>query len=101
MVIGGSDPRYYEGNFTYVPVTKKGYWQFAMDGMTVGEVIINFCKHLESLLTFQDLTLCKGGCQAIADTGTSLLVGPTKEVNALNLKLGGTPIPGGEYMIGK
>ncbi len=33
---------------------------------------------------------------SIADTGTSLLVGPQSEIANLNAKLGATPIPGGE-----
>lgn len=27
IVFGGVDPKHYKGKHTYVPVTKKGYWQ--------------------------------------------------------------------------
>ena len=48
-------------------VSQKGYWQFKLDGIKLNNVDV-----------------CKGGCNAIADTGTSLLVGPTEEVALIN-----------------
>lgn len=31
LIFGGVDPDKYRGNFTYVPVSVKGYWQFGME----------------------------------------------------------------------
>ncbi|XP_008413834.1 napsin-A [Poecilia reticulata] len=83
LMLGGTDPQYYTGALHYVNVTRKAYWQIDMNRVDVGN----------------QLTLCKGGCQAIVDTGTSLLVGPAAEVRALNKAIGALPLLMGEYMI--
>jgi len=83
LLFGAADSAHYSGNFTWTPVTQKGYWQFKMDKVEVkGEPMF-----------------CQDGCQAIADTGTSLIAGPTPEIEKLNNMIGATPIIGGEYTI--
>jgi len=44
---------------------------------------------------------CNGGCVGIVDTGSSLLVGPPVETNAINKAIGGTElVPGtGQYFV--
>ena len=62
LVFGGVDSKHYKGSHTYVPVTRKGYWQFDM-----GDLLIDG----------HSTGYCAGGCAAIVDSGTSLLAGPT------------------------
>ncbi|KAK2894081.1 napsin-A [Channa argus] len=83
LILGGTDPQYYSGDLYYVNVTRKAYWQITMKGVGVGD----------------QLTLCKAGCQAIVDTGTSLIVGPREEVRALQKAIGALPLLMGEYII--
>ncbi|KAK6124503.1 hypothetical protein DH2020_041756 [Rehmannia glutinosa] len=73
LVFGGVDPNHYKGKHTYVPVSQKGYWQFEM-----GDVLIDG----------KESGYCSGGCSAIADSGTSLLAGPTTVVTMINHAIG-------------
>ncbi|KYN18391.1 Lysosomal aspartic protease [Trachymyrmex cornetzi] len=70
LILGGSDPALYDGELTYVNVTHKGYWQFAMDKVQM-----------------ENKTLCATGCQAIADTGFSQLAGPPTEISIINTRI--------------
>eukprot|EP00117_Sycon_ciliatum_P031053 scpid62668/ scgid24363/ Cathepsin E-A len=80
LVFGGVDPRHYTGKIYYVAVYDDAFWTFNILSMTVPVSVNN--------VQLGALDLCPGGCQAIADTGTSLIVGPQKAVDKLNVALG-------------
>ncbi|CAM0879731.1 unnamed protein product [Alopecurus aequalis] len=73
LVFGGADQKHYKGEHTYVPVTRKGYWQFEMGDLLIDGESTGFCA---------------GGCAAIVDSGTSLLAGPTTIVAQVNHAIG-------------
>ncbi|CAG9863992.1 unnamed protein product [Phyllotreta striolata] len=73
LTIGGADPQYYKGEFTYIPVTRQAYWQVQMDKINIGSS-----------------AFCADSCDAIVDTGTSLLVGPSDEIDGINEAIGAT-----------
>ncbi|KAK3039662.1 hypothetical protein RJ639_027003, partial [Escallonia herrerae] len=77
LVFGGVDPNHYKGKHTYVPVTQKGYWQFNM-----GDVVIDG----------KPSGYCSSGCAAIADSGTSLLAGPTPVITMINHAIGASGV---------
>ncbi|XP_051146621.1 cyprosin-like [Andrographis paniculata] len=73
IVFGGVDPNHFKGEHSYVPVTKKGYWQFEMGDFLIGNKTTGFCD---------------GGCAAIVDSGTSLLAGPSTVIAQVNHAIG-------------
>lgn len=79
LLFGGIDKERYNGSIEYIALTSKTYWEFSMDDVKLGN---------------NSLSLCNGGCKVIADTGTSLIAGPTQQIEALNSKLGAITIHG-------
>jgi cathepsin D len=73
LTLGSIDTTRFTGTPAYAPLTAETYWQFKVDSFALGGDNLNWCTN---------------GCQAICDSGTSLIVGPSKEINALNKKLG-------------
>jgi pepsin A len=73
---GGLDSRYYSGAFSEVPVMSQNYWTLGLNSVSING---------------KDATSCSGSwgfCSCIIDTGTSLMVGPTSDVNNLISMIG-------------
>ncbi|XP_074833421.1 cathepsin E [Carettochelys insculpta] len=82
ILFGGFDPSHFSGTLNWVPVTKQGYWQIQLDNIQVGGTV----------------AFCAEGCQAIVDTGTSLITGPSKEIKEMQNYIGAVPMDG-EYAV--
>ncbi|XP_053943773.1 cathepsin E isoform X3 [Cuculus canorus] len=78
LLFGGFDPSHFTGTLNWVPVTQQGYWQIQVDNILLGGTV----------------TFCENGCQAIVDTGTSLITGPQKEIKELQNYIGAIPVDG-------
>lgn len=74
LMLGGTDPQYYSGSFTYVPLTNETYWEYKMDDVLGTKELL---KILRGKVGGKSQGWCKGGCRAIADSGTSLIAGPS------------------------
>jgi len=78
LTLGGTDASHYTGAINYVPLAGEDYWRFTMADLQVNGKSMGFCG--------------SAGCPAIADTGTSLLAGPTKMVTQINAMLNATGV---------
>ncbi|MXQ90771.1 hypothetical protein E5288_WYG016016 [Bos mutus] len=64
LMLGGVDHAYHKGDLKWVPVTQAHLWQIAVDRISINKMVV----------------ACSGGCQAIVDSGSSVLAGPTQVV---------------------
>jgi len=75
IMFGGADPSMYQGDFTYLPLITSNVfpqeWLIKADRIFVGSE-----------------WFCEGGFEAVVDTGTSAVVGPHYEVEAIHKAIG-------------
>nr|CAI9705249.1 unnamed protein product [Rangifer tarandus platyrhynchus] len=82
VMFGGVDHRYYKGELNWVPLTQAGDWRIHMDRISMKRKVI----------------ACSGGCEALLDTGTSLIIGPRRLVNNIQKLIGATPRASEHYV---
>ncbi|KAB0357739.1 hypothetical protein FD754_001895 [Muntiacus muntjak] len=83
VMFGGVDNSYFHGDLNWIPVIEPCYWQIIMDRVSMNGKVI----------------ACYGRCQAIVDTGSSLLLGPTDVVSSIQRHINPNPIGDSEQMM--
>lgn len=71
LVLGGVNEKYYTGSFKYYNLKMANYWAIELDD-----------------IVFNGTSYKVGNLLGIVDTGTSVLVGPTKVVNEMTKAFG-------------
>merc|ERR1711862_277698 len=81
LTLGSVNSAHYSGDFSYVPLLDKSYWEITLDSLALdGKKIGSTAK-------------------AIVDSGTSLMAGPTADVKAVADALSLGSILGKEYTV--
>ncbi|XP_069495853.1 pepsin A-like [Ambystoma mexicanum] len=83
VIFGGYETSYYSGAMNWIPLSSQGYWQITVDSVTMNGNVI----------------ACNGGCQAIVDTGTSLIAGSSSGVANIQNAVGAYQDSNGEYVV--
>nr|XP_021394513.1 renin [Lonchura striata domestica] len=83
IILGGSDPAHYTGDFHYLNVSRSGFWQIRMKGVSVGA----------------ETLFCREGCSVAVDTGASYITGPAGPVSVLMKAIGASEVAEGEYVV--
>ncbi|XP_070320743.1 pregnancy-associated glycoprotein 1-like [Odocoileus virginianus] len=75
VMFGGVDKSYYQGTLNWVPLIQARTW----------------CVHMDRISMEGQTVACYGGCEALMDTGASLIQGPGNLVNNTLRLIGATP----------
>ncbi|XP_053560681.1 gastricsin-like [Bombina bombina] len=84
VIFGGVDSSLYSGQIYWAPVTQELYWQIAIDAFSINGQATGWCSQ---------------GCQAMVDTGTSLLTVPQQYMGTFLQYLGAQQGQNGEFLV--
>ncbi|PHH91159.1 hypothetical protein CDD83_1493 [Cordyceps sp. RAO-2017] len=81
-IFGGIDKAHFQGDLTWIPLRRKGYWEVDLGSISLGEDELQFDK-----------------AGAVLDTGTSLNVLPTNIAEMMNAQIGAKKSWNGQYTV--
>jgi len=79
--IGSIDQSKFSGQLQYTNVVRRGYWQVAMPSLTINGQAITTVN------------------TAIVDSGTSVIIGPSSDIEKIAQQVGATLVAHGEYTV--
>ncbi|XP_025901404.1 pepsin A-like [Nothoprocta perdicaria] len=83
VTFGGIDYSCFSGKLHWIPLSSETYWQISIDRIIMkGRVVA-----------------CPRGCQAVIDTGTSLLTGPLGSIIAIHDHIGVSEDSSGQFVV--
>lgn len=94
LIIGGLDESRYVGQIAWAPLMRSNRWRFRLDNIQ-----LSYLDDDERRPILSELSVCEHGCEALADTGTMMISGPARDIEALNQRLGAHHVAGGAFVL--
>ncbi|XP_049893587.1 pepsin A-like isoform X1 [Epinephelus moara] len=84
LFLGGTDSSYYTGSLKWIPLYQAtNYWNIQIQSITING----------------NTVACSGSCAAVVDSGTSFIIGPSKDINNINGWLGAFADQYGDFTV--
>jgi len=96
ITLGNYDTAHCSASCDWVPLSSATYYEFTLQSYRVGSASAVEVNHPRAISRRSGIG---AGTAAISDTGTSLIAGPTSDIDAIAKQLGGTAESGGVYSI--
>lgn len=98
LIFGDLDESLYVGQVAWAPLMRSKHWQFRVESIQLNYPEDEQESYWETTKR-PDVVVCPHGCNAMADTGSMVIIGPPNDIQKLNEAIGAYHLGRGHFAL--